>query len=238
MRIEEKLAELCGIDEDADGVRLETAKLQWRPVDEDDVIFTKTSENEVVVSYVTHDSHSDASDYWKENDGVGDFTIFRTEGSRDEHLESVRAEGKLALIVNKYEHGNVHYSVQGSMSYPDMRWDVAPSGVLVPCDHVQEKYQEALKAAQDIQDPAARKAAEDAALADAIKDSNVVLDEYSKLCNGEVYGVVHETWTVSPDGRTEMTDDDAVWGFVGYEYAKESMKEEAPKVEAEESPTP
>jgi len=58
-----------------------------------------------------------------------------------------------------------------------------------------------------------------------------VLEEYEKWCNGEVYGVVVETFaSVSsnpPVGPWEKTDnrDNECWGHIGYGYAKEALAE-------------
>lgn len=237
MRIEEKLAELCGIDEDADGVRLERADLQSNPVDKDDMTYTKISENEVVVSYVAYDPDRPKEGYWDNDDGAGTFEEFRSEAERDIYVESVRKQGKLALVVNKYDHSGLHFSVRGTVTYGHMGMDTKPSGVMVPCPDVQEKYQFAMREAGNAPDPASRAAAEKAALDEAIRDSNVVLDNYSKFCNGEIYEVIQETWKVSPDGRMEMTDIEENGGLIGYEYALDRMKEEIPTVE-DDSPQP
>lgn len=47
-----------------------------------------------------------------------------------------------------------------------------------------------------------------------------ILDEYNAYLAGEVYGVVVETF--EPDGTP--VDCDAVWGYIGTEYALEEMK--------------
>lgn len=70
----------------------------------------------------------------------------------------------------------------------------------------------------------------------AVKYCESVLDEYVKWINGEVYGVIVVTYEdVSEDGSDEQVwqqlgDEDACWGFIGSDYAEESLKEEFDKV--------
>ena len=53
-----------------------------------------------------------------------------------------------------------------------------------------------------------------------------VLEEYEKWCNGEVYGVVVETFEEN-NGYWTKTDnrDNECWGHIGYGYAKEALAE-------------
>lgn len=55
----------------------------------------------------------------------------------------------------------------------------------------------------------------------AEKYADSVLEEYIKWCNGEVYGVVVETFK---DG--EQVEEDACWGYIGHEYAEQTLKEQ------------
>lgn len=59
-------------------------------------------------------------------------------------------------------------------------------------------------------------------LAVADKYAQSCLDEYTKWCNGEVYGCVVQVH--EEDG--ELVNEDSCWGFIGYEYAEETLKEE------------
>lgn len=236
MRLEEKIAEMTGVDGTA--VRLEAAETGFptlSPSDSDMNLIAKPgSETEVIATYITFDN--DPEDYWSSADGLGDFKNFTNQTDRDAHLEEVSAEGKIALIVDKYEHGLVHYSVCRSVNYPDRRWDVAPSGVFTPCDDVQEKYRAAISAADALDSKSATAAAKDAAMEDLIKDSNRVLNEYSDWANGSVYGVVQETWEISQDGRIEMTESEEVWGLIGMSTAEEVMQEQIDNISADDAP--
>lgn len=47
-------------------------------------------------------------------------------------------------------------------------------------------------------------------------------DQYTKWCNGECYGVI--VVTCEADGT--MIDSDECWGYIGHEYAEQTMKEQ------------
>jgi hypothetical protein len=118
----------------------------------------------------------------------------------------------LFYFVEKYEHGNVHYSIVGTQNYPDRQWDVSsPCGVFVPCDDVQKTYKKAIKT----QTP-------DEAAKQFIQDSNNLLDTYSSWCNGENY--VTQTSVVSLKNHT--VDTNTCGGFIGYDFSKKYLKEE------------
>lgn len=143
----------------------------------DDLIWRNGDE----VAYLAHDEDGWANWEWPE--GVI-FEEFRSEWSRDDFIEAHTDETQTAFVVDKYDHGNVHFSLANTALYPDRRWDVAPSCVIV--------------VPHDFRDP--RGAAQ------------VILDEYSKSCNGDVWGIV----TINLATREE----DACWGFIGQEYAE------------------
>lgn len=58
----------------------------------------------------------------------------------------------------------------------------------------------------------------------AYKYAEAVLNEYRNWCNGEVYGCVVETYTLTDSDRWKQESEDSCWGFIGYDYAKESLK--------------
>lgn len=138
MRIEGKLAEIAGID--ASGVRLEVAQTRSSVIDAAETVIRKDPSEEglVRVSYLTHDQ--DGGDYWNDADGRGSLQLFRTQSDRDDYVVLEKARGEIPLIVDQYDHGGSHFSIQNSRFYPDRRWDVAPRGVYVPCREVQDRY--------------------------------------------------------------------------------------------------
>jgi hypothetical protein len=54
----------------------------------------------------------------------------------------------------------------------------------------------------------------------AYKHADSVLENYINWCNGDCYGCVVETF----DAQGEQIDEDSCWGFIGMEYAEESLK--------------
>lgn len=132
------------------------------------------------------------------------FQEFRTEWDRDDFISDMIAEHgeDRVVIVDRYEHGLVHYSPRQSRFYPDRQWDVAPCAVLVVPDDVFVDDGQTFR---------------DACLAYA----TAALEEYSSWCNGDVWGVVHNYVTV--DGK--VVDADACWGYIGHDHAEQAAKE-------------
>lgn len=157
----------------------------------------------------------DAQDFFDNDEGAGKLHEFRSVDSRDEFLASLK-KSSLFYLVDKYEHGNVHYSVSGSQNYPDSRWDVAHGcAVFVPCEYIQDEYKKSK-----------RKTTVAEAKEKFIKDSNSVLDSYSDFCNGEVYGYSIATY----DKKGNILNEDECWGFIGHSYAN---KEKSSNMQAE-----
>lgn len=173
----------------------------------------------LTVGYLTR--YDDPGDFWEDDDGAGDFRPFKRGDDPEEILASITAEGKIPLLVQRYSHGLDHYSVASSRAYPDHQWDVGICGVMTPCEDVQEAYRKTLA-----------EAGPEAAVQKMVEDSNKVLDEYSKHCNGDVYGVVLETWKVEGQ-HVRAIDNESVWGFIGSEYALEELFEQMPERESE-----
>ena len=159
----------------------------------------------LIVGYLSQDS--DVEDFWTGSDGLGKFTEFRSQEQVDETMKKLNKSTKLFYMIDKYDHSNVHYSVSQSSSYPDSRWDVSKNiAVIVPCDDVQSQYKKYKKEHGEVE-----------AFKQFIKDTNSVLDEYSKWCNGETYGYQVKVF----DKTGAEKSDDACWGYIGSEYANQ-----------------
>lgn len=163
------------------------------------------TDDQIIIGCLKHDS--DASDFWENDESAGELTLFRSKDHYESIMKDLKKSKKLFYLVDKYEHGNVHYSVASSSSYPDQQWDVSSGcGVFIPCQDVQDSYKK-IK----------RKEGESEAFTYFVKDSNSVLDEYSKWCNGEVYGYS----VVVYDKQGMVLEEDECWGFIGEEYANQ-----------------
>ena len=164
----------------------------------------------IIVASLQYDS-SASSEFFEHGDGNGELTIFRSATEYNTTLDKLENLGKLFYLVDRYQHGNVHYSVAGSRSYADSQWDVASGcGVFVPCDDVQEQFQK-MKSEQG----------EMAAFEHFTQDSNNILDSYSSWCNGEVYGYLVSIY----NKNGELEDTDESWNIIGEKDAKHYMQE-------------
>lgn len=102
--------------------------------------------------------------------------------------------------IQKYQHGAVHYSMSGSRTYPDQRWDVTdPVGFVIPDASTRSKYGHIVRT-QGVE----------AANKWVYEEFNPMLDSYSKICNGEVYGYM----VYRGDSEEEYT---SCWGIIGLE---------------------
>lgn len=179
--------------------------------------------DQVMVGYLSLDDSP--RDFWSEADGLGELKRFTRSEDPNDLLERLTAEGVPWLLVERYSHGLDHYSVANTRAYPDRQWDVGLYGVFIPCEEVRDMYRDRVKAD-----------GEEAARAWLVEDTNGTLSEFSKSVNGEVYGVVVETWKIS-EGRPERTETDAVWGHIGAEYAQETLRERMSGLPADPEPT-
>lgn len=173
--------------------------------------------DQIFVGYITHDDGS--GDYFENDEGAGLYRELKRGDDPNELMENITKSGKIAFFVERYQHGLVHYSVANTGSYPDRQWDVGVCGIHTPCQDVQNEYRKLL---------ASR--GEEQARAYAVQDVNRTLDEYSKVCNGETYGVIVETWNIEGQHVRRMARED-VWGFIGSEYALEELEDMFPKEE-------
>lgn len=144
--------------------------------------------------------------FFEDDEDSGTLKEFRSVDSRDEFLSTLK-KSSLFFLVDKYEHGSVHYSVSGSKNYPDQRWDVAHGcGVYIPSEYIQEEYKKAKKKMT------VAEAKEKFSI-----DANSTLDSYSDYCNGEVYGYSIVTY----DKKGTMLNEEESWGIIGVKYANE-----------------
>ncbi len=164
------------------------------------------TEDKIIVGLLQHDQ--DAQDFFENDDGAGEFIKFRNMEQREEQISKMSKTKKLIYMVDKYEHGTVHYSISGSTT-PD-RWDTSQGcAMFIPCDYIQSEFRK-MK----------RKEGESVAFNHFIKDSNNVLSSYSDWCNGEVYGYSVITF----DKKGKELNCDECWGFIGHKDANEEKK--------------
>lgn len=164
------------------------------------------TEEKIIVGLLQYDQ--DAQDYFENDEGAGNLIQFRNWQERDSEVAKLSKNKKLFYLVDKFEHGNVSYSISGTTK-PD-QWDTSQGcAVFIPCDYIQQEFRK-MK----------RKDGEGAAFEHFIKDSNNVLSNYSDWCNGEVYGYSILTF----DKKGNELDCDECWGFIGADYANEEKR--------------
>jgi len=144
----------------------------------------------------------DPLDFW-DADGQGELKefisqaqvdAFLAEGWEADGVKLTHEDGRVGYLIDRYEHGGVHYSVADTRQYPDQRWDVARKcGVYFPDKEMLGGW---------------------AAEADVLDDANRLLAEYSRWRNGEVYVVRCETFAVEA-GVVEAQEYDSCGGIVG-----------------------
>ena len=171
------------------------ADLAYEPAEWIDPVVTLGANGGYTVAYAVHDT--DAGHIHPINDTEGaEFQEFRTEWDRDEFYEATDLATHVPFVVDHFEHGSSIYSLAGTHADKGIYYtfDSRPSGVLrVPVDFT---------------DPA-----------EAAKG---ILAEYTSWVNGDVYGIVRQTF----DNRgVEIGDHEAVWGFIGTEYAESVVKD-------------
>lgn len=114
----------------------------------------------------------------------------------NERLDALR-ETHDVFVVDVYQHGNVVHSL--SSEGPQCQFDTARGGAAIAIPTGPEGFTNPREAAASI------------------------LTEYSAWCNGEVYGIV-EMQRDPATGEWAETDS-TCWGFIGYEYAEQMVKE-------------
>lgn len=189
-------------------------ELEYIPVSDDDVVIKHDVEsNAIAVGYLVQDGDIEW-DGWEvnadEHSDVGDagvFVEFNSEDARDRFGLRMENEGRTPLVVDKYKHTGVHYSVANTKPYPDRQWDVVPNGVFVPCDDIQEEYNKGNINYDQL-----------------VESANASLDVFSDYCNGHGYGAVVETFTRNADGEWSQQSIDDAWGIIGSEHAQNVLE--------------
>ena len=159
----------------------------------------------IIVGMLIADANSDL-DFFADDDGAGNLIEFNSATKRDNELQKLSKEKKLFYLLNKYSHGEVHFSIAGTHTYPDERWDVSHgTSVYIPCDYIQSEFKKMKKTE-----------GEGVAYEHFIKDSNSVLDSYSDWRNGDIYGYSVITF----DKKGNELNCDECWGLLAQKMQK------------------
>lgn len=135
----------------------------------------------------------------------------------DEAWQLARLSGQVGdpytVMLDCYEHGGQVWSVTGYG--PQCLFDTARgAGVWVPDQCLREEL-DSIKANEGI----------DMARSKAVEFARQALGSYNAWLAGDCYGVAVDVFSTEGD-RLKLIDESAVWGYVGREWAEESLSEE------------
>ncbi len=116
---------------------------------------------------------------------------------------------KYAVPLDVYEHSGVSYSVSGEGM--QCIFDTAKGGaVWIPDKTLTEEIESMPESDRQ---------------AFVIDRARSACQEYTSWCNGDCYGVVIDVYTFDGEQWISEDDGDSCWGFIGYSYAQEQLKE-------------
>lgn len=154
-----------------------------------------------LVTYAVVDEGYDTSSPLDDDDSI-EFEEFTTEWNRDEFAQAKVDEGLHVYVVDHFEHSCHVFRVLGKWSEEKEnrgidRWDSRPSCILA--------------LATDFTDP-------DAA-------AHSLMKEYTSWSEGDVYGVITESFRKENDEWVRVEEVDSCWGYIGGEYAQKIVNE-------------
>ncbi len=180
----------------------------------DDLLVRPSPEgNALIVGYVLLDN--DYGSFWDHGEPGAFHEFTRNEDVR-ETLKEAALQTPRPLVVQRYSHGAVHYSLTGTMRYPGHDWDVGTAGLYTPPADLYERFLE-------------RSAAigEDEARKEYFSSCNAILDEFSEWANGHVYSMAVERWTLDGERSLPESGETELWGpFYGWEQAEAALRDE------------
>lgn len=115
-----------------------------------------------------------------------------------------------AVLLDLYEHSGCIWSVHNSG--PNCRWDTSGGAATwIPNDCLRLELDSCTNP-QDRRDM-------------AVKFAEQACEAYTSYCNGDVYGCVVEVFELKDEAWVQVSED-SCWGFIGYDYAEDSLNSE------------
>ena len=177
-----------------------------------EILFSKAVPDGFVIGYLQQDS--DCQNPLTDCDGMGEIRSLRSRHNNHISIEEAKdlLRDKMVVPLIYYEHGGCAWYVCGEEFWaPHMDWDnVSFAGVWVPDQCCREEIVARSRKRHIKYYEAARELAKQAC------------ESYTSWLNGDCYGIVTERF----DEKGEFQDDDSCWGFVGFDYAKQSLEEQ------------
>lgn len=188
--------------------------LTFQPVDHPEPLAAKSGDKLIIV-YAVQDEHLPIEDLL--GDGMGKLlSLHRYSSTRGQGFAALGLDqygefdpdlrpNKNAVLLDCYAHGSQHWSISGDGM--QCRFDTARgAGVWVPDDCLRSQLDD------DEADGKDRRT-------QAVLYAQQFLTQYNAIINGEVYGIVTETY----DEFGGFISCDHVWGYVGSESTAEEM---------------
>jgi hypothetical protein len=127
--------------------------------------------------------------------------------------EEMRVQGKIGTL---YSVALVYYEHEGYREWQDGRArGRRHSYMKIDAAWIPDKY-----LMEHLETFAPERRAEE-----AYKCFEISLDEYNKWATGDCWGVVVDIFERGPDGFYKLKENDACWGYVGDDYAKQELRE-------------
>lgn len=189
-------------------------ELCHEPYSEDDIHVQVVGEK-IVVAYLVHDDDCPDIDDML-GDGMGRMCSFHRHASKDEHRDGLEALGRNAdaVLLDVYDHSGQWWSVSGGGVR--CQWDTASgAGVWLPDDVLTQQLNDDEAKGLDRRSK-------------AVEYAEQFLSQFNAINTGDVYGCATEVFqrTGPEDDDWESYAEDSCWGFVGHDYAKETLKVE------------
>lgn len=183
-------------------------KFTFMPV-EDSLTITKTEQG-YEAKYLVLDEDAMPPDEW------GDDSIFLVHYHRDCWVENKKVinendlrewyQGEKISQTKEYRlfpvaaliHSGVWLSLSTNFHEDPGGWDTSHVGAILVSKKEWKSYKKALKAAESL------------------------LETWNMYFSGDVYGIVKETY----DKNKEQINQESVWGYYGYKYALQALKED------------
>lgn len=186
--------------------------LTFKPVEHIEALSAKVGDKLILV-YAVQDEHEHLSVEDLIGDGMGQLYKRHAGGlakiglDRDGNLDLGLKPDKDAVLLDCYIHSSERWSIHSDASV-GRRFDTARGGgVWVPDDCLRSQLDDDEKDGKDRR-------------AQAVLYAEQFLAQYNAIINGEVYGIVTETY----DAHGGFISCDTCWGYVGDESTEKEMK--------------
>ena len=165
-------------------------------------------------SFKRGDWHEANDDFWLCQNDCGEIEDDHPVDESEWAVKCDTFKAREGFWLSHYEHGNRHWSIRGTHSYPDMQWDgVRTAGFLEVV--VPENEREWWNGRPD---------------EDKLEAAKITIAEYTSWLNGEVYGYTLENvreehcdkgFTHTYEGEDVS---DSCFGFIGWEWLETEVQ--------------